>query len=491
MSPAPHRLAAAIEGTLALPGDPAHDAARLPVVRDAEHVPAAVVRCATAGDVALAVRFAADAGLPFAVRGGGHSFADRSSTTGLLVDLGALDTVVPGRDGTTVTVGPGVRVADLDRALADRGRVLPVGWYPGVGVVGAALGGGFGPLGRLYGPACDHIVAADVVLADGRTVRVDRDREPELLWALRGAGGGQFGVVTSLELRTHPAPPAVAFDLTWRAEHAGPVIAAWQDWAPAAPATLNAELVLAAGRDPATTALAVVFGVSAHGEPDLEPFLRRVGVAPLRSRRSAHDPARHSYAGVPVDPGPPVPPPPGTPAGRRVLRSEFFDRPLPPEAIGALVDHLLHARVPGQYREIEFVPWRGAYARPVDAAFGHRTPSFLVEHNADTATGTGDGVAAWTARSRALLEHWGTGRVYPNYPDPDLPDWASAYHGASLDRLVGVKRAYDPLDLFTSAQSLADPAGPTTARIGRCTQHSRGAKTPAPTPGGRTERRAR
>lgn len=476
------RLAAALDGTLALPGAPSHDAARLPLVRDAEHVPAAVVRCASARDVATAVRFASDAGLPFAVRGGGHSFADRSSTTGLLVDLGALDHVEV-RD--TVTVGPGVRVAALDRALAARDLVVPVGWCPGVGVVGAALGGGFGPFGRLHGLACDHIVAAEVVLADGRIVRADED----LLWALRGAGGGQFGVVTSLELRTHQASRAVAFDLTWTAEHAEQVLTAWQDWAPAAPDSLNAELVLAAGRNPDTAALAVVFGVSVHGEPDLAPLLRRVGVAPLRDRRSVRAPTDHSYAGAPVDPRPPGPPPPGTPAGRRVVRSEYFDRPLPPEAIGALVDHFRSARVPGQYREIEFVPWRGAYARPADAAFAHRTPSFLVEHNADATTG--DHVATWVGRSWSLLHPWGTGAVYPNYPDPDLTDWARAYHGAGLDRLVEVKRAYDPRDLFTSAQSLAGLAGQTTAHDGQCAPHQRGTESLAPTGGERGERRTR
>jgi FAD/FMN-containing dehydrogenase len=467
------RLAAALDGTLARPGEAAHDAARLPLVRDAEQRPAAVARCASVRDVATAIRFAADTALPFAVRGGGHSFADRSSTTGLLVDLGALDTLVTDPDTGTVTVGPGVRVAALDRAMAARDLVVPVGWCPTVGVVGAALGGGFGPFGRLRGLACDHIVAADVVLADGRSVRVDRDREPDLWWALRGAGGGQFGVVTALELGTHPASSAVAFDLTWSAEHAEAVLAAWQHWALHAPDTLNAELVLAAGRDPNTTALAVVFGLSAHTEPDLTPFLRRVGVAPLRSRQSARAPTDHSYAGVAFDP-PPLPPP-GTPAGTRVVRSEYFDSPLPPEAIGALVDNLRHARVPGQYREIEFIPWRGAYARPADSAFSHRIPLFLVEHNADTTTGSGDHVAAWVRRSWSVLHRWGTGAVYPNYPDPDLTDWARAYHGPSLDRLVGVKRAYDPQDLFTSSQSLASLAGTGTptdiARTGRWAPH--------------------
>ncbi|MEV0731544.1 FAD-binding oxidoreductase [Polymorphospora sp. NPDC050346] len=465
------RLAAGLDGTLLLPGTPGHDAARRPAIRGlVEKVPRAVLRCASRRDVVRAVAFARDHGMPFALRGGGHSFADRSSTDGLLVDLGGMDTVEV--SGDTVTVGPGTRIGDLAGQLAATGRLVPAGWCPTVGIVGAALGGGFGPFSRRYGLTCDHVVAADVVLADGRTVRADADRHPDLFWALRGAGGGQFGAVTSLVLRTRSAPAATMFALTWTFEHAATLVENWQRWAPVADDTVNAELVVAAGGLPGLAPLTVLFGVVLGGperaEAVLRPFEDRIGAAPLRRTVTAltgREATVHDwYAGMPYAGPPPLAP--GQRPGRRVVRSEFFDTPLPRTAIERLLDRLAADRVAGQYRELEFVPWRGAYRRvPADAtAFPHREALFLLEHNADVGPDADDparrAVHDWVTGSWSTVRPWGSGGVYPNYPDPDLAGWATAYHGGNLGRLAEVKARYDPTDLFRSAQSVPPAGGP-------------------------------
>ena len=133
------------------------------------------------------------------MRSGGHCFAGRSSTTGLLIDVEPIDHV--DLDGQRATIGAGARLGPIYDALAAHGRTIAGGCGPTVGIAGLALGGGLGILGRRYGLTCDQMVGAQVVLADGRVVETDEHNDPDLFWALRGSGGGQFGVVTRLSSR--------------------------------------------------------------------------------------------------------------------------------------------------------------------------------------------------------------------------------------------------------------------------------------------------
>jgi FAD/FMN-containing dehydrogenase len=147
----------------------------------------------------------------------------------------------------------------------------------------------------------------------------------------------------------------------------------------------------------------------------------------------------------------------GDEAGVLACRSELFRRALPPEPIAALLDHLAPERAPGESRGLNFMPLGGAYNRvPVDAtAFAHRGERFLLEHVAVAGPGASrDAAARWAAESRALAHPWGSGRVYPNFPDPDLEGWPEAYHGENLERLRRVKRRYDPDRLLRFPQGL-------------------------------------
>ena len=149
-----------------------------------------------------------------------------------------------------------------------------------------------------------------------------------------------------------------------------------------------------------------------------------------------------------------------SPQGHPFSKSEFFGRPLPAEAIAALVENLSEGRLPGHSRELDFTPWGGAYNRlRADAtAFVHRDERFLLKHavivDPDAPTTQREAARRWLARSWALVHPWGSGRVYPNFPDPGLEDWAHAYYGTNYDRLVRVKKRYDPDDFFQLQQSL-------------------------------------
>src|SRR5262249_12575530 len=143
-------------------------------------------------------------------------------------------------------IGAGMRLAAVYDALGEHDLTIPAGSCPSVGIAGFTLGGGLGILGRKYGLASDQLLAAQVVLADGRVVECDGNHDHELLWPLRGAGSGNFGVVPSLVFRTCPASPATNFHLAWSYSRAADVIDAWQAWAPSAPDEVYASLLLTA-----------------------------------------------------------------------------------------------------------------------------------------------------------------------------------------------------------------------------------------------------
>ena len=456
-----------IVGRVVLPHAPDYGSVRRSEMARFDAVlPAAVVLCASSADVAATVAFARQHGLPMAVRGGGHSVAGRSSTDGVVIDLGPIDGVAV--DGDLVRVGAGVRLGDLYDVLHRHGRAVPAGCSHSVGIAGLTLGGGIGILGRKHGLTCDRLERAEIVLADGRVVECDEHRHDDLFWALRGAGGGHFGVVTALVLRTVPAPVATVFHLVWPFAHAAALIRAWQRWAPTGPDELAATLRLSTTSDAGAPPLVDIFGVVRGGEADpadlLGDLVAQVGVDPTTADRrpvSYRDAKRYLDGLGPNDRwGDEPPPPPLRDDGHVFTKSELFRQPLPDEAIDALVEHFAPGPVAGRAREVTFLPWGGAYNRvPADAtAFAHRDALFLVQHLLvlDPGSGGASGGSArdWLAGSWALVRPWGSGGVYPNFPDPDLDDWGRAYHGTNYGRLRQVKARYDPEGVFRFHQSI-------------------------------------
>ncbi len=466
-------LQGVISGDVILPGSPDYDSARKPAIaRFHDVLPQAVVLCRTPEDVSETISFASRSGLETTTRSGGHCFAGRSSTEGVVIDVSPMHSVSV--SGGVATVGAGARLGDVYDSLDKHGLTILAGSGPTVGISGLTLGGGLGILGRKHGLTSDHLLGAQIVLADGRIVECDEHHHEDLFWALRGAGGGNFGVVTSLVFKTLPAPAATGFHLLWPHAHAVAVIDAWKRWAPAAPDELAASLLVTASGDVEKPPMVNVFGAMLGAEADttelLEELVARVGMDPTsasRKRMSHRETKRYlaelgdAMAGDEIE---------GTSHGQTqqqghlFSKSEFFRRPLPTEAIEALVENLREGRVSGQSRELDFTPWGGAYNRvPADAtAFVHRDELFLLKHavevDPDASTTERQSARRWLARSWGLVHPWGSGGVYPNFPDPDLTDWAHAYYGTNYDRLVRVKAKYDPGGFFRFRQSLPSQA---------------------------------
>jgi hypothetical protein len=281
-------LRGAIAGAVVLPGAPDYESVRKPAMARFQNVrPAAVVLCQASADVSETIGFARRFRVHTAIRGGGHSVAGRSTTEGIVVDVTPMGSVSVA--GDVATVGAGVRLGALYDALAEHGRTIPAGCGPSVGIAGLTLGGGLGILGRKHGLTCDHLLRAQVVLADGRVVECDEHTARELFWALRGAGGGNFGVVTSFVFRTLPAPAATVFHLAWPPAHAAAVVGAWQAWAPTGPDELDATLRVTAagegGRPPRVDLVGTVLGGEADATQLLDDLVARVGADPASTAR--------------------------------------------------------------------------------------------------------------------------------------------------------------------------------------------------------------
>jgi FAD/FMN-containing dehydrogenase len=459
-------LEAAIEGTVALADSPDYEQVRGPAWAQFEVVrPEVVVLCTTPGDVAETIAFARRVGVETVARCGGHCFAGRSSTPGILIDLSQMRSVHV--DDGIATVGAGALLGDVYDELDGLGLTIAAGSCPSVGIAGLTLGGGLGIVGRTYGLTSDQLVGAKVVLADGRVVDCDENRDADLFWSLRGAGGGQFGVVTSFAFRTVPADELTCFKLTWPYTLAASAIEVWQDWAPDAPDELAASLLVNAPgnlQEPIVTVFGAMLGAGAETARALDQIIVRLGAEPASTRfeqlsnQSAKrflaeqaPGAEHQEDTAQIEPSRPL----------MLSKSEFFRGQLPLEAIAALVDAFTATRVPGQARELDFTPWAAAYNRvhPEATAFAHRGERFLLKHaivlDADASGAERDTAREWLARSWSLVHPYGSGAVFPNFPDPDLTDWATAYYGANYERLTRVKARYDPENVFRFHQSLS------------------------------------
>ena len=454
-------LGRGLRGRLIRPGDAAYDEAReLHIPRFDRIRPAGIAYCAGPGDVAECLAFAAARRLPVAVRCGGHGYAGWSTGTGLVIDVSPMDTVRVeggGRDGRAA-VGAGTRLIGLYDRLAAEGAAVPAGTCPTVGVAGLTLGGGLGVLSRAYGLTCDALESVEVVTADGRHRVCDARRDPDLFWACRGGGGGNFGVAVGFTFRTRPATGLTTFSLRWPWSRAAAVIGGWQRWAPAAPEEIWTGLQITTEPSGGSPAIEVT-GV-APGDPDLDGLVAAVGAEP--SGRDAQDrsfleamKAVGGCAGRSTTECHARGDLPGRRPGGRFPRTDYSGkshvayRPLSGAAIDTLVARFARGNGVGG-RSVLMDAMGGAIARtaPGATAFPHRRALFCVQYLAD-----GDDLGWLRTTHRAMEPHLG-GAAYVNYIDPDLRDWARAYYGPNRERLTEVKARYDPGSLFRFPQAV-------------------------------------
>lgn len=453
--PALQRL---VDGRVRLPGEAGFTAASEPFnKRHATVRPAAVLSVANPADVGRAIGWARDRDLPLVVRGRGHSYAGSSVGTGLMLDLAALSGVLVDPSTGLVRVGGGAPTGAIYAALQPHDLAFPLGNSDAVGIGGLVLGGGVAAVSRAFGLTCDSLVQTDIVLAGGMTVTCDRTEHPDLFWACRGGGGGNFGVNTSFTFQARPVRDCSTCLLLWDWAHATEVMVAMQEVMQHAPdefaARIGASRSAPAGS--VGTAGGVVSVIGQHLGPAAElremltPALAvarpyRIDIAD-RSYWQAKDFLHHTTSGEAF-----------------AVRTRCATRPLPEAAVAdalAAID-----KWPGSGNPdgagIALFTWGGAMNRvPVsDTAFPHRDTLFLL--SMDTSwrptdpAGVATGSLAWLTELYQEMGRHATSAAYVNFADPDLTGWRSAYYGPNLARLAEVKRRYDPDRVFRSPQGI-------------------------------------
>ncbi|MFJ7998644.1 FAD-binding oxidoreductase [Streptomyces sp. NPDC096310] len=470
-------LARGLDGGLVRPGDASYATARqLYNTRYDDLRPAAVAYVSGEDDIRECLAFARTHRTPVSIRGGGHSYAGFSSGDGrLVIDVSRLDSLTYA--ATETTIGAGARLSGVYRALAAHGRTIPAGSCPTVGVAGLTLGGGHGVTSRAYGLTCDSLLSATLLTADGKRLTADAQRNEDLFWALRGAGNGNFGIVTELRFRTHPAPGVVVANASWPWAKADTLLAAWQTWGPEQPDEIWSALHLSAGPGGVTPTVSLSV-LSLGTEQDLKNAIDRLADGPggpgsarsVSVRRRGYEEAMLGYAGCAGYteeqcglPGTLPGRDPGGALGRETYAgaSDFFDRSLSAAGRRALTGAVEgFTRLPVSQAgggTIALTALGGAVNRvdPAATAFVHRRSRLLAQYIGAWRPGTpGTEQRAWLKNARGAMRRHASGAAYQNYADPTLTDWRSAYYGTAADRLTRLKSRYDPDRLFDFPQAL-------------------------------------
>jgi FAD/FMN-containing dehydrogenase len=445
-----------LRGTLIRPGDESYDEARAIWNGAHDGHPALIVRCAGVADVMRAVDFARSESLPVAVRGGGHSIPGFSTCDGgVVIDLSDMRAVRVSPEGRTAVAEGGATWADFDHETQRFGLAVTGGLVSSTGIAGFTLGGGIGWLMRKVGLACDNLIAADVVTADGQLVHTSEDENPELLWGLRG-GGGNFGIATSLQYRLHPVGPAVlAGPIFFAGDRAEEILRFYRDWVRTLPDELTTLVNL-------TTAPPAPFLPEAvHGKPLVaviavgagDPEAAREFVQPLKDLA---DPIADLIGEMPYTAMQSLLDALWARGAHNYFRSSYIDA-IDDAAIAAMVER--HRAVPGPTSEIHLQHFGGAVARVRDdyAAFGDRSAEFVLNVIARTPGAEGfEENVAWARATASALAPVTRPGAYVNFMGDAADDrLAASYGAAKYERLVALKRRYDPVNLFRLNQNIA------------------------------------
>ncbi|WP_322750566.1 MULTISPECIES: FAD-binding oxidoreductase, partial [unclassified Frankia] len=432
------RLRCVVDGRLRLPGDAGFTEAGRAFNERYRHVrPAGVLTAASVADVATAIGWAREHGIPLVARGGGHSYAGSSVTTGLVLDLCGLDTVRVDPSTALVTVGGGTRMKAIYAALRPHNLAFPLGNSDDVAIGGLVLGGGVAAVSRAFGLTCDSLVRTDIVLADGTTLRCSETENTDLFWACRGGGGGNFGVNTSFTFQARPVPDTSTCLLLWHWASAPAVLATMQEVMRHAPEAFSARIGVsrAPGEDGVVSVIGQHLGPAEQLRDLLGPALAvatpyRLDIAD-RTYWEAADFLHHTTAG-----------------GSFAVRTRCVREPLPEAGVATMLAAL--DKWPGGGNPdgagVALFTWGGAINRvPVaDTAFPHRDVLFLV--SMDTSWSTDDPVEVmgdnleWLTGLHQDMGEFAPDAAYVNFSDPDLAGWRSAYYGPNLARLTEVKR---------------------------------------------------
>ncbi len=455
-SDALERLRTKLKGRLILPGDSAYESARRVFYWNprTERIPAAIVRCGHEEDVVRAVEFARHHELEVAVRAGGHSHLAWGSSNGLVIDLSPLKQISIDADRRIVRAQAGVLSGEVARAAGRHGLVPVLGQCPGVGATGLTLGGGLGWLSGLFGASCDNLLSARLITADARTLDVNGETDPELFWALRGAGAN-FGVTTSFEAKLHPIGRVVAGDIHYAVRDARAVLRGFRELMHGAPDGFQATLNLTPGE----RGIFLNF-CHAGAENEAERILRtlRSIASPTKEVVQRQPFATLAEKAAATNPG--NTPPPAFRAIQTVYRDSVSD-----EIIDIIVDQLAHASPDTIMGLSHYMHGQVCRVKPDATAFPHRQAHSVhlrVAYNWSDPQVT-EQRFAWGDEWLRLLRAPSDERIYANYQTYETKAGSPSVFGPNHRRLLALKNRYDPTNFFRRNANIAPANSPVPA----------------------------
>lgn len=452
------RFVADLRGPLIQPGDAEYDAARKLYNAVIDRRPRLIARCVDAADVMSAVRFGRASGLPIAVRGGGHNGAGFGGVdNGLVIDLSLMNGVRVDPGSRTVRVGAGCTTGAVDHATHAFGQAVPLGIISTTGVAGLTLNGGHGYLSRQYGLACDNLIEADVVLADGSFIVANETENADLLWGLRG-GGGNFGVVTSFLFRTHPAKMLHGGPIIFDLSDAAAVMRWYREFSRSAPDDFYIFLglqsvppgapfprehwgkkmcVLLLAHTGANTSEVAIAAARAVLPKPLIDWVGPISYLALQGMFDALNP----------------------PGMQWYWKGDFVDT-LPDAAIAAHLEHA--AKLPSTFSLMHLYPIDGAVHKMAKDATAWSTRNAtwsMVIAGIDPEPAKAAELKAWTSAYWSAVHPFDREGAYTNFMMGDEGEMRiKASYGENYPRLAALKRKYDPTNLFRINQNIK-PAG--------------------------------
>ncbi len=441
------KLRSKFAGTILQPADPNYDDVRALHNGLIDKHPAVIARCQNEADVAASIAFAREHGLEIAVRGGGHNVTGRASVEGgMMIDLSLMKAITVDPATRRAVAQGGVTWGEFNLATQEHGLATTGGVISTTGIAGLTLGGGYGYLAGKHGLATDNLVAATVVTAEGKTVRASDSENPDLYWALRG-GGGNFGVVSSLEYSLHPVGPTImAGAIAWPMAQAHEVLRFYREFTASAGDELTCIAGVGHAPDGSGAKVAIIgaayFGAMADGERVLRP-IKEIG-SPLFDMIQ---PTTYCDLNSIFDIA--------YPKGKLYYWKSNFLATLDDSVIDTMVATL--ERCPSKHSGVFLEHWHGAAARvPQDrTAFHHRHEghNLLVLSQWYGAEAKGENVA-WARETFGALEPSFSKSRYVNYLDQDDSADLAGPFGANYARLAEIKAKWDPENLFHLNQNI-------------------------------------
>lgn len=450
-----HELAKQLNGQLLRPNTPEYATTGLSENSIAASIrPAGIALCADTEDVRTCLLWAQDHGMPLVAQSGAHSYGGYSTTEGLMISVRPIDSVRLDRASGIATIGSGIQLGNLYNTLFAQGMFMPAGRCTTVGIAGFVLGGGFGFETRQYGLTSDLMIETEVVTAAGDVLICNETQNSDLFWACRGGGGGNFGINTSFTMQTFPVVPTTYGKLTWSYDDAEAAWTALQEIAITAPNAMGMRNGIARSRTapgaPSTdgvSALFIYFGPEDEARDLLAPA---INAAPPTEVTILTGTIADATAFVAEESSP----------NAFLAKSAYAEVPFPAEGVATVLDFF--NRWPDSSRagvfDLHTVGGVSNNTSRTTTAYVHRGAQACFEFEADwfddaTPEQVADNVAWIEALGEAVAPYF-NGEAYQNFIDPTLIDWPAQYYAENFDRLVDIKRMYDPNNVFHFPQSI-------------------------------------